>query len=52
VGRALQSPQGAPLVVMAKGAPYFQILTTLAHELVHIWKYDHLQCSIMDPEEF
>jgi hypothetical protein len=36
---------------MENGAPYFQILTTLAHEWVYIWQYEHLHQQYMARED-
>lgn len=50
VGKALMEGEDA-VIYIENGAPRLQTLATLAHELTHIWQFEHLNLRLVTLEE-
>ncbi|MDQ1002147.1 hypothetical protein QFZ28_002547 [Neobacillus niacini] len=50
-GKASLDGDGNLRVLVENGSPRTHTLSTLAHELTHIWQYENLQASELDIEE-
>ncbi|MHC0035593.1 hypothetical protein [Pseudoneobacillus sp. C159] len=45
IGKAIRSSDNQFTILIENGAPKSQTLGTLAHELTHIWQYEHLDLN-------
>lgn len=50
-GKASMDGDGKLRVIIENGSPRTHTLSTLAHELTHIWQFENLQVDEMDMEE-
>ncbi len=50
IGLAIQDGPGHYAILIENGQPYHLMLETVAHELTHIWQFDHLDVQRMHAE--
>ncbi|WP_373232774.1 hypothetical protein [Cohnella sp.] len=50
-GQTVRGDQGSMHVYMANATTRVDAIATLAHELTHIWQYDHLQMDVIPSEK-
>lgn len=50
-GQTIRGDQGFMHLYIANATTRVDAIATLAHELTHIWQYDHLQLEIIPPEK-
>lgn len=50
-GKASIDSEGNLKVLIENGSPKIQTLSTLAHELTHIWQYENLQVDLLQIDE-